>query len=389
MKFSVTAISVLAALGGCLAKLAVPSGSPEHAAVFELNAKSSDRILTVLATDGLMYLADSLDISDQYDIGDHASVGDLLRMRAPLRQKNDKPHFVAVVHGMEWKQDEPSFNIDDSDGTFEQSVWRQLARKSGDKLVELTLDMKVSSGANGSALVQHFRLFDDRLVGLWQHYTAKRQAVMDGLHGITERLYNNELAQLIHLDETDADSQTTVFMRLVSMLALGRKIGSDSSSFRAAQAAISEKLQELSSKYNVVVVTIPDHEQYHDAHQHMQKRSAELETVFKRKTSLGSCFKTKDACEAGTEKCSGHGSCAETGKDCWSCACQPSKKDGKTTVWVGYDCGKKDVSAQAHILLWTSLGLLVSIFAGIKLLAGVGSESLPGVLDAATLKKSQ
>jgi hypothetical protein len=388
MKFVVTVTALLTALGACVAE----HRSPGNVVVYELNSRVSDRIPTVLGDDALMYLADKLDISDQFLVGSDSSFGDFISLKAPLRSKQEKPDMVVVINGANHLFDTPSFKVADKDGHFHHSVARHLFRKksSGNLAQELTLEIRVvSPTVKSSSLIDHFRLFDDRLVGLWQHYTGHRQEVLGGVTGISDRLFVNELSQLVHLDEAPADNQTTVFMTLVSLLSVGRKAGFDSHSYSTACRVVGDLLTSLAQKYDVVVVAVPENHQQKTFDSHMQKRNLELATVFKRTSGSSSCFKSQEACEAGTAKCSGHGKCIEAGKLCWSCGCEPTKKDGKTTVWAGFDCSKKDVSAQAHILLWTGLAMIITVVAGIKLLAGVGSETLPGVLDAATLKKTQ
>ncbi|EDK39963.2 hypothetical protein PGUG_04061 [Meyerozyma guilliermondii ATCC 6260] len=388
MKFVVTVTALLTALGACVAE----NRSPDDVAVYELNSRASDRIPTVSGEDALMYLADKLDISDQFSVGSDSTFGDFISSKAPLRSKQEKPDMVVVINGANNLFDTPSFKVADKDGHFHRSVARHLFRKkaTGGSASELTSEIRVvAPSVKSSSLVDHFRLFDDRLVGLWQHYTGHRQAVLGGVSGISDRLFVNELSQLVHLDEVAADNQTTVFMTLVSLSSVGRKAGFDSHSYNTACSVVSDLLTSLAQKYDVVVVAVPENHLQKAVDKHMQKRNLELATVFKRTSGSSSCFTSQEACEAGTSKCSGHGKCIESGKECWSCGCSPTKKDGKTTIWAGFDCSKKDISAQAHILLWTGLVLIVTVGAGIKLLAGIGSETLPGVLDAATLKKSQ
>lgn len=386
MKFVATAAAVWATLGVCGASKQLPA----NAAVYELNARVSDRIPAVLDHDAVMYLADALGISDQFSVGSDPVLGDLLSLRAPLRSHSRQPNMVVVVNGATDLGDTPSFKVEDKSGHLDRAA-ALLARKAAAAVSghvhELTQEIRVVS-ASESPLEAHFRLFDDRLVGLWQHYTSHRQAALGGASAISDRLFVSELAQLVHLDEGEAHPNTTVFAHLVSLLSVGRKAGFDSHSYHTACAALGGLLRSLAEKYNVLVVAVADDGTHSSARAHMQKRSQELEVVFKRKTASSSCFQSQEACEAGTDKCSGHGKCVESGKKCWSCACTASKKDGKTTVWAGSDCLKKDISAQAHILLWTGLALVVAFGLGIKMLAGVGAETLPGVLDAATLKKT-
>jgi hypothetical protein len=108
--------------------------------------------------------------------------------------------------------------------------------------------------------------------------------------------------------------------------------------------------------------------------------------------AFASCYKSKDACEKGTNNCSGHGSCyAKIKSDspsasCYTCRCETEVLDGKSGRKVfhygGRACQKQDVSSQFWLLLVVSIFLIGIVSAGIGMLFGIGEEKLPGVIGA-------
>ena len=102
------------------------------------------------------------------------------------------------------------------------------------------------------------------------------------------------------------------------------------------------------------------------------------------------CFNSKEACQNGTNSCSGHGKCKASvaNKNCYSCKCHSTvvhtNKDGSEQRWSwgGNACEKKDISTP--FWLFASFGIFMTalIAGGIGLLYGMGSEELPSVLSA-------
>lgn len=65
-------------------------------------------------------------------------------------------------------------------------------------------------------------------------------------------------------------------------------------------------------------------------------------------SAISTCFQSEDVCSNSTDSCSGHGECivaTKLGRTCYICACSPDRDEGgKTTVWAGQACERKDVS---------------------------------------------
>lgn len=100
-----------------------------------------------------------------------------------------------------------------------------------------------------------------------------------------------------------------------------------------------------------------------------------------------SIFNSEEECIFSTNNCNTHGLCSKnslTSK--WACICGSSfnKTSKSTTHWSGSSCSKIDVSTEFNLIFWSSLGMVLTLVAGVGLLYGVDSEPLPGILAAAT-----
>lgn len=92
-------------------------------------------------------------------------------------------------------------------------------------------------------------------------------------------------------------------------------------------------------------------------------------------------FTTQEDCEAGTNNCTGHGSCVKQGNSMYACKCVASQsEDGKTIKYGGNDCSKRDISFQFNLIVGTTLAIFVAGALSISLLMKLGSEPLPGIL---------
>ena len=100
------------------------------------------------------------------------------------------------------------------------------------------------------------------------------------------------------------------------------------------------------------------------------------------------CFTSQEACEDGTDRCSGHGSCKKYmgQSDCYQCVCAPTQLENnatggiKTTNWAGPTCAKKDVSVEFQIFFWFAVISIATLIWAVRLLASV--EIGGGVLSA-------
>lgn len=237
---------------------------------------------------------------------------------------------------------------------------------------------------DSSSLVYHFNYFTEKLDSIWKQFNEKHQQESNLYTPTNDKLFINELSQLIHLGEKTNQNigngngkYDVFFFEVSSLLSIKRKIGASSTTFIHAKEVMTDLLLKLSETFDIVVVTFPQIQEL----SHLNKRNAEL--------SIKSFeYGTQQACEVATNKCNSHGKCNKVG-DNWACQCEPSfnKTTSKTTTWVGHDCSKKDVSVEANLFLWTSIALVVILVGGIQLMFGIGNDPLPGVLDAATIPK--
>ncbi|KDQ55773.1 hypothetical protein JAAARDRAFT_208550 [Jaapia argillacea MUCL 33604] len=100
--------------------------------------------------------------------------------------------------------------------------------------------------------------------------------------------------------------------------------------------------------------------------------------------SVANCYDTQDACTNRTNSCSGRGECVRatgSGRSCFVCACQSTKDDnGRTQVWAGEMCERKDISGPFVLITGTVITLILLIGGSVALLYGIGDEELPSTL---------
>ena len=74
------------------------------------------------------------------------------------------------------------------------------------------------------------------------------------------------------------------------------------------------------------------------------------------------CYDSLALCQSQTANCSSQGTCLSSSNgSCFSCSC--------TGQYVGNSCQTYDISVQFHLLLWTSILLVVALIASVSLLA--------------------
>ena len=114
------------------------------------------------------------------------------------------------------------------------------------------------------------------------------------------------------------------------------------------------------------------------------------------KTTIPSCYISKDVCLTSTANCAGHGDCKrkygekasddEDGAECWACQCEPTRINSgqlvKTIYWGGPACQKKDISVPFFLFAGFTVAAVTAIACAIGLLYSVGEEDLPSVLGA-------
>ncbi|KAF9010606.1 hypothetical protein BDQ17DRAFT_1397279 [Cyathus striatus] len=105
--------------------------------------------------------------------------------------------------------------------------------------------------------------------------------------------------------------------------------------------------------------------------------------------SISTCFASEDACNNGTNSCSGRGKCMQatkSGRSCFVCTCSATKSgegnNVKTENWAGQSCERKDISSPFALLAGTAVTLFLLIIGSVTLLYSVGDQALPSTLMA-------
>ncbi|GEQ68691.1 hypothetical protein JCM33374_g2359 [Metschnikowia sp. JCM 33374] len=392
-------------------------------AVYEFPGKTSDVVPSVSVKNSLLYLADKFGAGEYYSIGHKDKAVDFIDL--VHERESERPGLLVILKGIDapehlHKDLAPSFHIDagkkdKSAQTLVKSLFKRLPKQVAEAhnasgVSHLTEEIKFVSSdkTEGDMLTRQFKFFNHELPQAWndlvKHSGAENDpnaqqvlgGVSSGLKLVNDKLYINEIMQMVKFASSEKQANEFVVANLDSLHSIGSRIGYNSKTYTVAKGALVESILALQSKFDITLVAIgTDHKIASDSHQ-LSKRNNELDDVFatfgKRGTvAAKSCYADEESCQISTNGCSGHGSCTKVKAKCWQCLCSATqdKKTSKTTKWAGYDCSKKDIAAQAHLLLWTSVALLATLVGGIKLLYGVGSDALPGVLQAATIDTSK
>lgn len=394
-----------------LGAASVSASASGHAAVYELKDTPAHQPIVASVHDSTVYLADKFDVSEYYSVGHSDKSVELIKTLHTA--KSTKPAAIFIIKGvdeptlLESAPDKLSFEINLLKGHHVRKLVHELSEKLPDHyakaknslVTRVTDEIIMVAPQNGeSNAVKHvFKRLQDDLPRLWNDLlSGNGQTHMDlldsGLNVLNDKLFISEVLQVGKIaDQADG----LVVVSFDSLLSLGTKIGYQSATYQLAKRTLMRSIDALSDKFDVTIVALGPNHKTAGCGKRIQKRSNELAKVFsvfskRGAVSANACFADEEACTAATNGCSGHGACAKVQSDCWQCACKPTfdKKLSKTTTWAGADCSKKDIAAQANLLLWTSVALLLTLVGSVKLLYSIDSESLPGVLEAATVKRS-
>lgn len=396
----------------CLALLPYAlAASGMHADVFELNGKGclhmndQKEVPAIDQKEALVYLGEKFNIPEAIELGDAA---EFLNKYTPAEKVSDRDSVLIFVKGAAnpdelFENIKPSFIVEGHQAAHELDVsFSHIDSKLSDaqsSARRLTQEIGLMNLKGSSPFLSHFADFEQKLLGVWERArrsgTYKSRNIIEGdsphisdLSVISDKLYRNELSHLLHLQSLKTTGEHTLILTLNSLRSLRNKVGSSSATYQYAEKVLSRSIVELSRTYDVTVLALPDNGA--SVEQKLHRRENELNKAFQKTALRGvaassnSCFDSEEACQVSTSNCNSHGVCSKVKDKCWSCMCSAThnKTTSKTTTWSGFDCGKKDISSEANLFLWTSLVLAVITISGVKLLKSIGDEPLTGVLDS-------
>lgn len=333
--------------------------------VYELASKSVSSDV-VSNHDSLIYFIDKLNIDSTISLEAHN-----VDFISSHHFETSKPKLFIEVNGGEGLFEEPSFTIKGKQYDLFSKLTKGL--KEYDQ-VDLTPEIVLFSNKVENNLIKGFTMFNEVLFKLWASLKDEER----GLRRINDKFFITELTSLNLLKSECKNKDDVIFVNSNALVSIGRKIGYKSHTFNFSTKVLKDFLIELGEQFDVTVFVPATPTELTGR---FVKRSSQLDKIFNFNTN-SLCFSTEEACQVSTSNCNSHGVCSKV-SSCWSCLCSPTfnKTTLKTTKWAGSDCGKKNVSAEANLFLWTTLFLLVLLVGGIKLLVSIGEEPLPNVLD--------
>lgn len=323
--------------------IAVASGSADETLVYHFNQDTAKGdVSQVSNNETIAYLCDRLGVSSLLQLGDFVNKNDVIKFLGEHNKNtnmnlNSRPLLVMTVEGKDEKllTRKPSFTVKDSDmSLLTDNLPLKLAKKSRELIAS-----------------SHFSDSDNKI-----------DKLADLVKGQSNDIFNFE--------SLENNRQVYIYSS-------------------KAEKVSEEKLNDMSESMEIIVIeTHPDVSSNNKESQ--VKQFSNSFSKRDKKGSASSCFDSEENCQVGTSNCNSHGVCSKIKSKCWACVCSPSVNEttSQTTNWSGFDCGKRDISSTANLLLWSSLTILIMIVGGIKLLYSIGNEPLPGVLDAASTMKS-
>jgi hypothetical protein len=275
----------------------------------------------------------------------------------------------------------PSFRIDRApDGEYFQDLFKKFAgaiEQISDKFAEL-----LSEGVYVVSRLHMKRECHDVEVDTFDRSVPEEAMFLNDL-AILKSLSSNIVHQddaFVHLASLSGLQGSTKYSRAVEEIQGAIKtLAKVSDTFRIAIVALPAK----TCKCRMMKSSSDDRAGHHHHHIHHHSGSRKRDVGMLKLTA--SSYSSLEKCEASTNSCSGHGSCEKTSSGSYQCVCQNTydAERKKTTKWGGNACQKKDVSVETQLFLWTGLGIILTIGAGLSLLYSVGSEPLPGILSVA------
>lgn len=315
--------------------------------------------------DAILYFSDLFDLN-MFKLADYNKdeIIEFIDEQNQLNPISSKPKLIIQLSGVKFENN-PAFEIENS-----QDFWVKFNKLT--KAPRITPEITAIS-SNFDELKSHFKYFDTSIERIWNNF--KQNIFSNDVNYINDKIFINEMSQLIHLNEHLFDKSDTIFINLSCLESLSNKVGIESSTFEASKSLLNDLLKL--SQFDIILLD-------NAPTSNLSKRDDQLKLVF-RDNAKGGCFDSEESCQVSTSNCNSHGLCSKS-KGCWSCVCSATfnETSSKTTNWSGFDCGKKDISTTANLLLWSSLTILIMFIGGVKLLVSIGDEPLPAVLDAST-----
>ncbi len=197
-----------------------------------------------------------------------------------------------------------------------------------------------------------------------------------------------------------AESEKFGAFQISSLLKVAEQYGRDSEEYRLAKttlALIVESLEHTTTKLAVIVSTEPSTPQLNKRQPPQSPLPPPLPSPHEPISAISTCYSSEELCEAETDSCSGHGSCAaatKVGRTCYVCACTSTQSDDgqgriKTTKWAGNACERKDISSEFVLLAGTTIGLLLFVLGSVALLVAAGEQKLPSVLTGGVVNSKK
>lgn len=338
-------------------------------------------------------LADDASIASKYSIVDGMDLEMVSYGRCVGKQPSAKKEIIVIVNGVESPVDlfqdrqRPLYQVDIESNTNSnklQSFMKEL-NSNGEKLSsEVTLMTQSNISKLKSTWSRYFNLNKSNVERMWQD--LKTAFGDESVLKISKRSLNtpsigeflNEMTQLDYFFKQDVYGK--VIVTLYSPLKMFKNARD---SYETAMESLSELLDNNlnSEDIDLTVIVLPVSEQTVK-----QSPKTKRDEVFSNSLSSAyGCFKSQAACIDSTNSCSSHGLCSNL-NGCWQCVCSSTFADEQTTFWTGSSCEKVDYSSQFNLLFWTSLIIIFTLVAGVKLMYQAGEEPMPGVLLAATVQ---
>ncbi|KZT10884.1 uncharacterized protein LAESUDRAFT_672451 [Laetiporus sulphureus 93-53] len=191
------------------------------------------------------------------------------------------------------------------------------------------------------------------------------------------------------LESDDIPNDKFAAVELRGLAELAAEFGRDSEQYRLASETIRGLLSSAIEKrgLKLALVTVPV-SAFQAKRQELQPPQSPFPPPMPGPAepidAVATCYTTATACGNATNACSSHGECVEAskaGRTCFVCACAATTDDrGRTELWAGNACERKDVSGPFTLIAGTVVALILLVGGSIALLSTIGDQELPNTL---------
>lgn len=312
------------------------------------------------------------------------------------RNLNGNPATAIVIvnglpttNGLDLFETSPAFEIEEAPSPW---FFKAMVDKIAQEVGEVTGgEVKASVDRAVHIISEWTSTISNEIDGFFK---KEKRSMDDTEHTVASQRVIDDISHIRSLSSKLQRGETAILRVESPSLMLEEKAHEYMHAVQAIKSAL-KSVREESPELRLIVVAAPSDACTHKARNLLKRSPAAIfpiSSLQKRSVLTASAgpFGSKEDCETATDSCSGRGSCVKLVSGEYTCACKSTydSTKKKTTRWGGSACEKKDVSFETQMFLWSGVGIVFTILAGVKMLVSVGNDPLPGILNVAKRSSS-